>query len=217
MSQNSKFFFANRLLNRIRMNQENNQYLIVGLGNPGRQYKYNRHNVGFLTLDRLASRFNESFSRVESKSLVLKINHEGNRYILAKPQTYMNLSGGAVSSLVHFYKIKLENLLIVYDDVDLPQEVIRLRPGGGSGGHKGMQSIIKQLGTHDFPRMRIGVGRPPGRKGAADYVLENFSPDEVEFLPNILDRAVEAIFVYTVSGLIKAMNQYNRVDDVKDL
>jgi PTH1 family peptidyl-tRNA hydrolase len=213
--------YINHLLKKLGMNHENNQsdnqYLIVGLGNPGRQYKHNRHNVGFLTLDRLAARFSESFSRMESKSLVLKINHEGVRYILAKPQTYMNLSGGAVSSLVRFYKINLEKLLIVYDDVDLPQEVIRIRPGGGSGGHKGMQSIIKQLGTQDFPRMRIGVGRPPGRQGAADYVLKDFSPDEVEFLPNILDRAVGAIIVYTSQGLTKAMNQYNRVDDINDL
>jgi PTH1 family peptidyl-tRNA hydrolase len=211
----------NHLLKKIGMNQENDQidnlYLIVGLGNPGRQYRHNRHNVGFLTLDRLATRFSESFSRMESKSLVLKIKHEGVRHIFAKPQTYMNLSGDAVSSLVRFYKIKLEQLLIVYDDVDLPPETIRLRPGGGSGGHKGMQSIIKQLGTQDFPRMRIGVGRPPGRKGAADYVLNDFSQDEIEFLPNILDRAVDAIFLYTSQGLVTAMNQYNRVDDIEDL
>lgn len=218
MSQKSNTGFADQILNRIGLSHENkkngDQYLIVGLGNPGRQYKNNRHNVGFMVLDRFAARFNESFTRMEANSLVLKFNDEGIRYTLAKPQTYMNNSGGAVSSLVRFYKINLENLLVVYDDVDLPPDVIRLRPGGGSGGHKGMQSIIQQLGTQDFPRMRIGVGRPPGRKGAAGYVLKDFSAEEVEFLPNILDRAVDAIIVYSLEGLVNAMNQYNRVDDM---
>ena len=192
-------------------------HLIVGLGNPGRQYKQNRHNVGFLTLDRLASRFNETFSRMETKSLVLKIKHEGVQLILAKPQTFMNLSGGAVSSLVRFYKINLENILIVYDDVDLPPEVIRLRPGGGSGGHKGMRSIIDNLGEQDFSRLRIGVGRPPGRMDPADFLLQDFSEEELEAMGEVCDWAVQAVECWLTDGIDIAMTRFNRDSLDKDV
>lgn len=185
------------------------QFLIIGLGNPGRQYVDNRHNVGFMLVSRLAERLGVTFSRMESNALVTKGDYKGRRIILAKPQTYMNLSGQPVNSLVNFYKFPLENLLIIYDDVDLPLEALRLRPGGGSSGHKGMKSIIERLGTQDFPRMRLGIGRPPGRKGAANYVLKNFSKDETEFLPEILERSVNAVLTFVTEGLETAMNQYN--------
>lgn len=189
--------------------QDKATYLVVGLGNPGREFRANRHNVGFMAADRLAERLGTSFSRLESKALVAKADFNGNRLILAKPQTYMNLSGQAVASLVRFYKIPLENLIVVYDDVDLPFGALRLRPGGGSGGHKGMASIIERLGTQDFPRLRIGVDRPPGRMEAADYVLQDFNSNQVESLPFILDRAVEALLFYVSQGLNAAMNKYN--------
>lgn len=184
-------------------------YLIVGLGNPGRQYRHNRHNVGFMVLDRLAGRLGTSFARLESKALVTKAEYEGRRLVLAKPQTYMNLSGTATGSLVRFYKVPLENLLVVYDDVDLPFESLRLRPGGGSAGQKGMVSIIERLGTDDFSRLRLGIGRPPGRMDAADYVLQEFSSQEVQALTETLDRAVDAILSFVAFGLTTAMNQYN--------
>jgi PTH1 family peptidyl-tRNA hydrolase len=184
-------------------------YLVIGLGNSGREYRQNRHNVGFLALDQLAERLGVTFSRVESKALVSKSEYQGKRLILAKPQTFMNLSGQATSALVKFYKVPLPNLLVVYDDVDLPLGVLRLRPGGGSAGQKGMASIIERLGTQDFARLRIGIERPPGRMNAAAYVLQDFSSSEQEELGATLNRAVEAILVYVSLGLEAAMNQYN--------
>lgn len=191
------------------MVEDNFPYLIVGLGNPGPQYRYNRHNIGFMLADRLAERLGVKFSRLESKALVTKGEHQGRRIVLAKPQTFMNLSGQAVGALVRFYKVPLSNLLIAYDDVDLPLGTLRLRPGGGSGGQKGMASIIERLGTQEFPRLRLGIGRPPGRMEAADYVLQDFSAGEKELLGPVLDRAAEAALVFVVEGLEAAMNRYN--------
>jgi len=184
-------------------------FLIVGLGNPGRQYAANRHNVGFMVLSRLAEKLGEQFSRMESRALVAKATYQNHRLILAKPQTYMNTSGNAVRSLLRFYKVPLQNLLVAYDDVDLPFETIRIRAEGGSGGQKGMQSIIEQLGSEAFPRLRIGIGRPPGQMEAADYVLKDFSKNETEFLDISLNRAVDAILTFISDGLDKAMNLYN--------
>lgn len=186
------------------------QFLIVGLGNPGRRYENNRHNVGFMLVSRLATRLGESFNRLESKALVVKGVYQGNRLILAKPQTYMNGSGQAVGSLMRFYKIQPGNLLVAYDDVDLPLGTLRLRPSGGSAGQKGMQSIIERLGSEEFPRLRIGINRPPGRMEAADYVLQNFSAHETDLLNETLDQAVEAVLLFVVEGLEAAMNIYNR-------
>jgi peptidyl-tRNA hydrolase, PTH1 family len=188
-------------------------YLIVGLGNPGRQYRKNRHNIGFLLVDRLAERLDVSFSRLEAKALVTKADYQGLRLVLAKPQTYMNLSGQAVASLLKFYKIPLENLLVAYDDVDLPFGSLRLRPTGGSAGQKGMASIIERLGTQDIPRLRLGVGRPPGRMDAADYVLQDFSPSEEPVLSESLERGVQSVLTFVTLGLEAAMNQFNRADE----
>ena len=184
-------------------------YLFVGLGNPGREYRDTRHNIGFMVVDRLAERLGVSFSRMQFKTLITDGRYQGHKVLLAKPQTYMNRSGGAVGSLVNFYKLPLENLLVVYDDVDLPFETIRIRPDGGSGGHKGMKSIIEQLGTQAYARMRLGIGRPPGRMEAADYVLKAFSNDEDGFLSVFLDRAAEAALACLARGIEHAMNQYN--------
>jgi PTH1 family peptidyl-tRNA hydrolase len=184
-------------------------YLIAGLGNPGREYRDTRHNIGFMLVDGLAQHLGVSISRLESKALVTKGEYQGRRLVLAKPQTYMNLSGSAVGSLVRFYKVPLQNLLVAYDDVDLPLGTIRLRAGGGSAGQKGMGSIIERLGTQDFPRLRLGIGRPPGRMEAADYVLQPFRKGELELLPELLERAVAAVLVFVTSGLETAMNQYN--------
>ena len=187
-------------------------YLISGLGNPGRDYRETRHNVGFMLLDRLAERLKISFTRMESKALVAKGEFEGRKLILAKPQEYMNLSGRAVGALLRYYKIPPKNLMVAYDDVDLPLGTLRIRPGGGSAGQKGMASIIERLGTEDFPRLRIGIDRPPGRMEAADYVLQIFSQSERKTISPTLDRGVEAVFKFVTGGLDAAMNLYNGRD-----
>jgi PTH1 family peptidyl-tRNA hydrolase len=162
-----------------------------------------------MTLDRLAARLNLSFARVQFRALVIDSHYRDRRLFLAKPQTYMNESGLAVGALVKFYKIPLENLMIVHDDVDLPLGTLRIRPGGGSAGQKGVASIIERLGTQDFPRMRIGIGRPPGQMLAAAYVLQEFERSEVEALNIVLDRAGDAALAFVMHGLDDAMNQYN--------
>jgi len=184
-------------------------FLIIGLGNPGKAYAQSRHNVGFMVLDCLAERYGVAFTRYEQKAFVVKVASEQGTLIFAKPQTYMNLSGQSVGALVRFYKVPLEQLLIVYDDIDLPFGSLRMRPGGSSGGHKGMQSIIDRLGSQDIPRLRIGVGRPSGSKAAASYVLNEFSGREKLDLPLILDRAAQAVQDWIRFGLAEAMNRHN--------
>lgn len=187
-------------------------YLIAGLGNPGREYRNTRHNIGFLLVDKIAASLELDFSRTQAKALVTDGIYQNNKIILVKPQTYMNRSGFAVHSLLNFYKVASENLLVAYDDVDLPFGAIRLRPSGGSAGHKGVQSIIEQLGSDQFPRLRLGVGRPPGSKRAANYVLKPFKKEEAEFLEPFLDQAAEAALAVTTDGLDYAMTNYNRND-----
>jgi peptidyl-tRNA hydrolase, PTH1 family len=191
-------------------------YLIAGLGNPGRNFEHNRHNVGFMLVNRLASKLGVSFNQVESKALIAKATYLGEKIILIKPQTYMNNSGAAVSSRVRFYKVQLESMLVAYDDVDLPLGMLRLRPMGGSAGQKGMQSIIDHLGTEAFPRLRIGTGRPPGRMEAADYVLQDFPSDEADLLSETLDRGVEAVLTFVKDGLERAMNSFNGLSNPID-
>jgi PTH1 family peptidyl-tRNA hydrolase len=184
-------------------------YLIVGLGNPGREYRNTRHNIGFMLVDRLADRMEVRLTRSQSKALITNGHHQGNKIILAKPQTYMNKSGHPIQALLKFYKLTLEYLLVAYDDVDLPFDTIRLKPTGGSAGHKGMRSIIEQLGTDNFPRLRMGIGRPPGSKQAADYVLKPFNKDEKDFLDVFLDRAADAALSVIDDGIDYAMSKYN--------
>jgi PTH1 family peptidyl-tRNA hydrolase len=188
-------------------------HILTGLGNPGREYKETRHNIGFMTLDRLAEKLDVTFSRVESKALVAKARYAGKQIILVKPQTYMNLSGTAVGALVKFYKVPVENVLVIYDDVDLPLGSLRIRPAGGSAGQKGMKSIMDRLTTEAVPRMRLGIGRPPGRMDAADYVLQTFHRDEQDILISVLDRAAQAALTFVTDGLTTAMNQYNGKSD----
>jgi PTH1 family peptidyl-tRNA hydrolase len=184
-------------------------HLLIGLGNPGRQYSRNRHNVGFMFVDRLAIRLGARGMRLQSKAIVTTVAIGDTKVLLAKPQTYMNLSGQSVQGLANFYKLPLEHLLVAHDDLDLPFGVLRLRPGGGPGGQKGVASAIERLGTRDFARLRIGIGRPPGRMEPADYVLQDFGGGEMKTLPLILDRAVEAALAYVTEGLEIAMNKFN--------
>ena len=184
-------------------------YLLVGLGNPGREYKDTRHNVGFMLVDRLAVRLNARGLKVQSKAVVTDAKYEERKLILAKPQTFMNLSGQSVQGLVHFYKIPLTNFMVLSDDLDIPFGTIRIRASGGPGGQRGMSSIIEHLGTKEFPRLRLGIGRPPGRMDPADYVLQNFSKDEQQILSEVLDHAAQAVFAFVTHGLNKAMNEFN--------
>ena len=186
-------------------------FLIVGLGNPGREYRETRHNVGFMLLDRLTVTLNTRFTRLQSKALVASTNYLERKIILAKPQTFMNLSGQSVQGLMHFYKLPLENLLIAHDDLDLPVGAIRIRPDGGSAGQKGMTSTIDRLGTDEFPRLRLGIGRPPGQMEAPDYVLQDFSKADLTIISETLNRAVEAALTWVTDGLDAAMNKYNGI------
>lgn len=187
----------------------NEPFLIVGLGNPGREYRDTRHNIGFMLLDRLAVKLNPRFTRLQSRALVANGLFAENKIILAKPQTFMNLSGQSVQGLVHFYKLPLTNLLVAHDDLDLPPGTIRIRPDGGSAGQKGMTSILEHFGTDEFPRLRLGIGRPPGQMQAPDYVLQEFSSSELSIISETLNRAVEAALTFVTEGLDAAMNKYN--------
>lgn len=187
-------------------------FLLAGLGNPGPEYKLNRHNVGFMAVDEIAGRLGVKFTRLQSQALVTKGEQDGRKLILVKPRTYMNLSGNALAALVRFYKIPQENILVIYDDVDLPFETLRLRPDGGSAGHKGMRSIIERLGSQEFPRLRIGVGRPKGRMATPDHVLQDFSRQEQDALPFVLGRAADAALAFVTQGVERAMNEYNQVE-----
>lgn len=193
----------------LEENSSGGIFLIVGLGNPGRAYRETRHNIGFMTVDAFAARHGLKLGKVQNKAIIGNGRIGENKVIIAKPQTFMNLSGQAVASLARFYKIPYENIVVVHDDVDLPFSTIRMRPGGGSAGQKGVASVIQLIGTQEFPRLRMGIGRPPGQMDAAAYVLQEFSRSETELLPAFLDRAVEALICFLSEGLDIAMNRFN--------
>lgn len=185
-------------------------YLIVGLGNPGVRYARNRHNVGARCVSRLAAVHGLAFARRQKNARVAQGTIGGCPVLLAIPQTFMNESGRAVAPLARFYRVPTENLLVIYDDLDLPPGSLRLRPEGSSGGHRGMRSVIEHLGTQAFPRLRIGIGRPPGQMDPADYVLQDFSSEEDAIIEEAIERAVAAIQTWLTEGLEKAMSLYNR-------
>ena len=201
-------------LNRTKLSQSDQghdqlTYLIAGLGNPGKDYQNNRHNVGFMAINVIAKELGFSNIKVKSKSVVLEGKWNNKKVILVKPQTFMNLSGTAVSSLVRFYKVELENLIVIHDDLDLPSLSIRLRPGGGAAGQKGIASIIQQLGSQQFNRVRIGIGRPSGRMDPADYVLQNFSKQEEKELSFLFETVTKAVIMIMESRIEIAMNKFN--------
>jgi len=191
-------------------------YLIVGLGNPGREFRHNRHNVGFMVLDQLAEKLDTSFPKMKMEGLMTAVRYKNQRLILAKPQKFMNLSGKVAASFTRFYKIPLENILVIYDDVDLPFETLRLKPDGGDAGQKGVRSIIDELGTKEFPRLRVGIDRPSGRMPVSAYVLQDFSGQENEWLPSVLERAADAVLTYVEFGLNQAMTTYNQSPNDKN-
>jgi peptidyl-tRNA hydrolase, PTH1 family len=191
-----------------------NSYLFIGLGNPGREYKNTRHNIGFLVIDTLANRFSIQINRVKNKALIGSGLYLQNKVILAKPQTYMNLSGQSVASLVRFFNLSLDHTVIIHDDLDLPFGTIRLRPSGSSGGQKGIHSVIQMLGTDQIPRMRMGIGRPPGRMSPVDYVLQRFSSQEEDLLDEVIDRAGQACLSYIDLGIEQTMSRFNQSQSI---
>lgn len=184
-------------------------FLVVGLGNPGSQYERNRHNVGFQIIDMLANRHGLAFTSAKQRALVADGRIAGERIMLAKPTTYMNDSGEAVGPLVRYFNIPLDQLLVVYDDLDLPLGTLRLRPGGGAGGHRGMASIITHLGTQEFPRLRVGIDRPPGRIPPRAYVLQNFDADEEAEMAITRREAADAVELWVTHDIDTVMNRIN--------
>jgi PTH1 family peptidyl-tRNA hydrolase len=183
--------------------------MIVGLGNPGQEYSNTRHNVGFMVMDELAARWQVSAWKKRNEALVGE--YRGKEQILmVKPQTYMNLSGMAVGELARWYKIPEENIVVIFDDMDLPVGRLRLRMKGSSGGHRGLESVLMHLGKEGFPRVRIGIGRPPEGRQVVDYVLSRFNAEEVPLLWEALKKAADAVECMMEHGINKAMNQFNK-------
>ena len=187
-------------------------WLIVGLGNPGPEYSQNRHNVGQMVLDELAGRVGGKFaSHKGARAAVLegRLGIGGPRVVLAKPLTYMNVSGGPASALAKYYGIAPDHVVAVHDELDIPFNTVRLKLGGGEGGHNGLRDISKALGTKDYLRVRVGVGRPPGRMDAADFVLRDFGTAERKELPFLIDEAADAAEMLLTDGLLAAQQKFH--------
>ena len=182
-------------------------YIIAGLGNPGKKYENTRHNIGFITLDFLAERHDIKINKIKHKALVGEGRISGQKVLLVKPQTYMNLSGESLREVMDYYKVDIEDMIVIYDDIDLPAGTVRIRKKGSAGTHNGMRSIVQHLGQ-DFPRIRMGIGNE--RKGdLVDFVLGGFSKEDREVLEPAVERAALAVETYVGEGIEKAMNKYN--------
>ena len=190
--------------------------LIVGLGNPGSEYRETRHNIGFLVIDELARRWNTERSREQFEALIVKTMAEGQQVMLAKPLTFMNLSGHAVSNLAGYYKIEPADVFVITDDVALPLGRLRARREGGAGGHNGLKSLIAQLGTEGFPRLRVGVGRGDNRRDLADHVLGRFEANERETVVAAVLRAADATEMFLRDGVERVMNAFNAAEKEKE-
>ena len=183
--------------------------LVTGLGNIGAKYAFTRHNAGFMVVDSLALNNSETFKENSKlKSLITKIRLNGEDTLLVKPTTYMNLSGEAIRAVIDYYKIPVENTLVVYDDLSLDLGKIRFRASGSDGGHNGIKSIIQHLGTNKFARLKIGIGPQPGIPSEA-FVLQNFGNDELDKLKTVINKSTEAIEYYFANGIEKTQNSYN--------
>ncbi|MFN3705747.1 MAG: aminoacyl-tRNA hydrolase [Thermoflexales bacterium] len=189
------------------------RYIIAGLGNPGRIHAGNRHNVGFMVVDRLAEQHGLKFDRMMHMGMVALGEIAGHKVALVKPQTFMNLSGECVGPLMRFYKSTPHHVMAIYDDLDLALGQLRMRPKGSAGGHNGMKSLIVHLGTTDFPRLRVGIGRPPGRQSTRSYVLEDFLPNEWPTLREAIERAAHGVVTWLSEGLEIAMSRVNASPD----
>ena len=183
--------------------------LVVGLGNPGPRYAGNRHNVGFMVVDLLAARMGARFKAHRGRVDVVDGRLAGRSVVLAKPKSYMNESGGPIVAISRFFKIPVAWLTVVHDDLDLPYGTLRIKRGGGDGGHNGLRSATAALGSNDYLRIRFGIGRPPGRQDPADYVLRDFTAAERKELPYLVDRAADAVEALLADGLDAAQNAFN--------
>ena len=189
----------------------NSTWLVVGLGNPGPDYAANRHNVGQMVLDILADRISASFKTHKANASVAegRLGFGGPKIILAKPGTYMNNSGGPVSGLMKFYDVPIQNVIVVHDELDIDAGAVRVKQAGGHAGHNGLRDIIAAADSNDFVRVRVGIGRPPGRMDAADFVLKNFSAEERKELPLLLALSAAAVEEIVTKGALEAMNSVN--------
>jgi len=185
------------------------RWLIAGLGNPGSGYSGNRHNCGFMVADVLAGRMGAPYKRDRSRARVATGRLAGYPVTVAKPQTFMNLSGRPVAALRTFYKIPVDRIVVIHDELDIPFGAIRLKQGGGDNGHNGLRSVTAALGTRDYLRVRVGIGRPPGRMDPADFVLHDFSGAERQALPDVLERCADAVEVLMQRGLAAAQNEFH--------
>ncbi len=194
------------------------RYLIVGLGNPGAEYAHTRHNAGFMLADLLARRWNADWNYEKKfQSRLAKTERDGKRLVLCEPQTFMNLSGIAVGAVVRFLQLPLPQLLVAVDDADLPLGEIRLRPGGSSGGHHGLESIEQHLGTREYARLRIGIGRKDSRREISGHVLGRLNASEMAVMEQVLARAADQVECWLAHGLPKAMSLFNgHVESVKE-
>lgn len=190
--------------------EEGTVKIIVGLGNPGQEYSATRHNVGFMAVEELALHWNINSWRSRDEALVAECPGGKEPVLLVKPQTYMNLSGTAVGALARWYKVKVEDIIVLYDDMDLPAGKLRLRTKGGSGGHRGIESLLLHLGQDSFSRIRIGIGRPPKGWEVANFVLSRFSEEETILMVEAIRRAAKAAEGIIALGMNKAMNQFNK-------
>lgn len=189
-------------------------HVIVGLGNPGKKYENTRHNIGFITIDQFAQKHGISVNRIKHKALVGEGNVSGQKVILVKPQTYMNLSGNSVREVMAFYKTEIENLIVIYDDIDLPVGKLRIRERGSAGTHNGMRSILYDLGDDGFARIRIGIGAEH-KMELADFVTGGFRKEEVPLMETAVTGAVAALDCMLSEGIKQAMNLYNRKEEKK--
>ena len=183
-------------------------YIIAGLGNPGKKYENTRHNIGFITIDSLASKHNITVDKLKFKALVGEGRISGQKVILVKPQTYMNLSGESVQEVMNFYKVDPQNLIVIYDDIDIDLGTLRIRKSGSAGTHNGMRSIVQHINSTDFPRIRIGMGGP-SKGDLVDFVIGGMSKAESEVLKETVDNATEAIDCIIESGIDMSMNRFN--------
>lgn len=186
--------------------------LIVGLGNPDAAYAQTRHNAGFMMVDLLAELFSAGDEKKKGKALVRTANDGANRFLLVKPQAFMNLSGDPLWELINFYKDGVEDFIIVHDDLDMPLGRLRFKSGGGAGGHRGLKSITSRLGTDQYDRLKIGIGRPPENMPADAYVLQAFSTDEKALVDRTLKKGAEGLRCWLAEGCSKAMNRFNGED-----
>jgi PTH1 family peptidyl-tRNA hydrolase len=184
-------------------------WLVVGLGNPGSRYAGTRHNVGAMVTDGLADRTGGRWKSHKGRADVVEGRLSGERVVLARPRSYMNESGGPVAALAGFFKVPIDRIVAVHDELDLPFGVLRLKTGGGDNGHNGLKSLRASLGSGEFHRVRVGIGRPPGRQDPADFVLRDYSPAERKELPLQLELAADAVEVLIDEGLVAAQNRFN--------